>query len=118
MDSPTDSKTHLDWGNVGLGFAFVVFDAIISRVFGLGVGVPLITAAIRCIIQLAIMALVLQRIFEADNPWGVSGIACKALEVLHMPRKTDGPPVLLNLLGTIEVGTHQVFTGRTSKRNL
>ncbi|EJD07030.1 UPF0014-domain-containing protein [Fomitiporia mediterranea MF3/22] len=86
MDDPAGSKTHLTWANVGLGFAFVAFDAIISRLFGLGVGVPLITAAVRCVIQLAIMALVLQKIFEADNPWGVAGIA-----------------LLLNLLGTIEV---------------
>ena len=75
MDGPADSKTHLTWGNVGIGFAFIAFDAIISRFFGLGVGLPLVTAAVRCIVQLAIMALVLQKIFEAENPWGVAGLA-------------------------------------------
>lgn len=72
---PTE-RTHLTWANVGLGFTFVVFDAAISQGFGLGVGLPLVTAAIRCIIQLAIMALVLQKIFDAENPWGVAGLAC------------------------------------------
>ncbi|OCB91960.1 UPF0014-domain-containing protein [Sanghuangporus baumii] len=86
MDGPPDSNTHLTWSNVGLGFSFVIFDAVVSRVFGLGVGVPLLTAAVRCVVQLAIMALVLQKIFEAENPWGVAGLA-----------------FLLNLLGTIEV---------------
>ena len=75
MDGPPPSKTHLTWTNVALGVSFVLFDAIVSRGFGLDVGVPLMTAAIRCIVQLAIMALVLQKIFEADNPWGVAGIA-------------------------------------------
>ncbi|KAI5119652.1 hypothetical protein M0805_009013 [Coniferiporia weirii] len=86
VDEPSGSRTHLTWANVGLGFTFVVFDAAISRGFGLGVGMPLVTAAVRCIVQLALMALVLQKIFDADNPWGVAGLA-----------------FLLNLLGTIEV---------------
>ncbi|KAL5525567.1 hypothetical protein ACEPAG_6903 [Sanghuangporus baumii] len=71
MGGPPDSNTHLTWSNVALGFYFVVFDAVVSRSFGLG---------------LAIMALVLQKIFDAENPWGVSGLA-----------------FLLNLFGTIEV---------------
>lgn len=77
MDGEPTSRTHLTWANVGLGFAFVVFDAAISHGFGLGVGLPLVTAAVRCIIQLGIMALVLQKIFEAENPWGVAGLACE-----------------------------------------
>ncbi|KLO17111.1 UPF0014-domain-containing protein [Schizopora paradoxa] len=85
-DGPSGERTHLTWSNVGIGLTFVVFDALVSRFFGLGVGMPLVTAAIRCIIQLSIMALVLQKIFEAGNPWGVAGIA-----------------LLLNLLGTTEV---------------
>ena len=74
MDKPTDSTTDLTWINVGLGFTFILFDAVVSRAFGLGVGVPLVTAAVRCVIQLGIMALVLQKIFEAENPWGVAGL--------------------------------------------
>lgn len=79
MESPPVAKTHLTWANVGLGFSFVLFDAVVSRVFGLGVGLPLLTAAVRCVVQLAIMALVLQKIFEAENPWGVSALACMFL---------------------------------------
>lgn len=80
MDAPggEGGNTHLTWGNVGLGFAFVVFDAVVSQVFGLGVGTPLVISAVRCIVQLGVMALVLQKIFETNNPWGVAGIACKS----------------------------------------
>jgi len=52
----------------------------------LGVEVSLLTAAARCILQLSVMASVLQKVFETQNPWAVAGIAC-----------------LLNLLATAEV---------------
>jgi ABC-type iron transport system FetAB permease component len=68
-------ETHLGWDNVGIGLAFVVFDAVLSGVYGLGVGKGLVTAAIRCIVQLALMGLVLQKIFDVNNPWGVVGIS-------------------------------------------
>jgi len=85
MDSaPTDS-THLDWGNVGLGFSFIIFNALISTSLQLGVGSSLLSAAIRCVVQLGLVALVLQKVFETNNPWAVGGIAC-----------------LMNLLGTVE----------------
>jgi ABC-type iron transport system FetAB permease component len=77
MDSaPTDS-THLDWGNVGLGFSFILFNALISTSLQLGVGSSLLSAAIRCVVQLGLVALVLQKVFETNNPWAVGGIACK-----------------------------------------
>ncbi|KAG1895411.1 uncharacterized protein F5891DRAFT_1058202 [Suillus fuscotomentosus] len=85
MDSaPTDS-THLDWGNVGLGFSFIIFNALISTSLQLGVGSSLLSAAIRCVVQLGLVAMVLQKVFETNNPWAVGGIAC-----------------LMNLLGTVE----------------
>lgn len=85
MDSaPTDS-THLDWGNVGLGFSFIIFNALISTSLQLGVGSSLLSAAIRCVVQLGLVATVLQKVFETNNPWAVGGIAC-----------------LMNLLGTVE----------------
>ncbi|TDL25523.1 UPF0014-domain-containing protein [Rickenella mellea] len=86
MDSPSGGSTHLTWTNVALGFSFIVFDSAVSHLFRLGVGSSLITAGVRCVVQLAVMALVLQKIFEAQNPWGVAGLAC-----------------LLNLLATFEV---------------
>ena len=75
--SPDASKTHLTYSNIALGFIFIAFDALVSHVLGLGVGVPLVTAAIRCVFQLALMALVLQKIFEVGNVWAVAGIACE-----------------------------------------
>jgi ABC-type iron transport system FetAB permease component len=74
---PTDS-THLDWANVGLGFSFVLFNALVSTSLQLGVGSSLLSAAIRCVVQLALVALVLQKVFETNNPWAVAGIACES----------------------------------------
>ncbi|EIW80420.1 hypothetical protein CONPUDRAFT_57521 [Coniophora puteana RWD-64-598 SS2] len=75
----------LTWANVGVGFAFIVFNVLVSATLRLGEGSAFLTAAIRCVVQLSVMGLVLQRIIETDSPWAVAGIA-----------------VLLNLLGTFE----------------
>lgn len=84
---PGDSSTHLNWGNVGLAFSFILLDGLLSTTFGLGVGSSLITAAVRCVVQLSVVALILQKVFETNNPWAVAGMAC-----------------LLNLMGTAETG--------------
>jgi ABC-type iron transport system FetAB permease component len=70
IDSPT-----LSWLNVGFGFLFILFDAILSATLGLGIGGSLVVAATRCVIQLSIMGLVLDKVFASDNIWGVIGIA-------------------------------------------
>ncbi|KAG9314936.1 UPF0014-domain-containing protein [Chiua virens] len=86
MDASTfQDTTTLNWANVGLGLTFIFFDAIISTVLHLGVGGALLTSAFRCILQLFIMGLILQRVFETDNPWAVGAIA-----------------FVLNFLGTFE----------------
>ncbi|KAI9449205.1 hypothetical protein HD554DRAFT_2181117 [Boletus coccyginus] len=77
MDATPGGTTNLTWGNVGLGLAFILFNAIISSALHLGVGSSLVASALRCVVQLAIMGLVLQRIFETNNPWAVGGIACR-----------------------------------------
>ena len=82
-----EQTTDLDWGNVGLAFSFILFDGVLSTVFGLGVGSGLLTAAIRCVVQLSVVALILQKVFETQNPAVVAAMA-----------------VLLNLMGTIETG--------------
>ena len=88
MDPGTgDSSTHLTWGNVGLAFSFILLDGVLSTTFGLGVGSSLLTAAVRCVVQLSVVALILQKVFETNNPWAVAGMAC-----------------LLNLMGTAETG--------------
>ena len=83
----TGSTTHLNWGNVGLAFSFILLDGVLSTTFGLGVGSSLLTAAVRCVVQLSVVALILQKVFETNNPWAVAGMAC-----------------LLNLMGTAETG--------------
>lgn len=64
----------LTWSNVALAFSFVAFDAMLSSVYRLGVSGSLISAALRCIIQLSVMALVLHSIFETKNPLGIIGL--------------------------------------------
>ncbi|KAI0925701.1 hypothetical protein AcV5_008369 [Taiwanofungus camphoratus] len=86
MDTdPGGPTSPLTWGNVGLAFSFILFDAVVSFVAGLGVGSSLVTAAVRCVLQLSVVALVLQKVFETNNPFAVAGIA-----------------FLLNLMGTME----------------
>ncbi len=78
MDGDTGSgttTTHLAWPNVALAFSFIVLNALISRIFGLGIGSGLLTAAIRCVVQLSLVALVLKKVFETNNPWAVASIA-------------------------------------------
>ena len=75
MDDPQQPSTHLTWANVGLAFSFILFNATISYLVGLRVGSSLVTAAVRCVVQLAVVATMLQRVLETDNPWAVAGIA-------------------------------------------
>ncbi|KAI1796883.1 UPF0014-domain-containing protein [Ganoderma leucocontextum] len=83
--NPGSSPTHLSWGNVSLAFSFILLDGVLSTAFGLGVGSGLLTAAIRCVVQLSVVALILQKVFETNNPLAVAGMA-----------------LLLNLMGTME----------------
>ncbi|KAK0466192.1 uncharacterized protein EV420DRAFT_815476 [Desarmillaria tabescens] len=80
-----NSGDNLTWYNVGLAFSFILLNAAISKVFNLKIGVSLVTAAVRCILQLAFVATLLQSVFETDNPWAVAAIA-----------------FLLNVMGTFE----------------
>jgi ABC-type iron transport system FetAB permease component len=77
--------SHLTWLNVAIGLLFIVFDAVLSGILGLGIGTSLIVAALRCIVQLSIMSLVLGKVFDSHNIFAVAGIA-----------------LLLNTLGAIE----------------
>lgn len=78
MDGEPGPSTHLTYANVGLAFSFILFDAVVSFFFGLGVGSSLITSAVRCVLQLAVVATLLQKVFEANNSWAVAGIACES----------------------------------------
>lgn len=91
MDDPGGVINPLSWGNVSLAFSFIVFDAVVSLGFGLGVGSGLVTAALRCIVQLSVVALVLQQVFETRNPWAVAGIACEYRRLLVKARLLRAP---------------------------
>lgn len=107
MDDPgSGAQTHLSWANVGLAFLFVAFDAGVSQSLGLGVGLPLITAATRCIIQLTLMSLVLAKVFESENPWGVAALAGRSRPYISIPWCLIVFEVLLNILGAAEVSKY------------
>ena len=65
----------LTWSNVALALSFVAFDAVLSSVYHLGIAGALVPAALRCVIQLSVMALVLESIFKTHNPFGIVGLA-------------------------------------------
>jgi Uncharacterised protein family (UPF0014) len=75
MDDPGGVKTHVTWTNVGLGFSFIAFDIAISSVLGLGLGGSLFIASVRCTVQLTVVAVILERVFNTQNFWAVAGIA-------------------------------------------
>ena len=109
MDStpPSPSSPHLEWSNVGLGFAFVVMNVVLSQTLHLQIGTTLVISAVRCTVQLAFVATILERVFAAQNIWTVAAIArtSHALLPLPFPWLTDAPPpVILNMLGTLEAG--------------
>ncbi|KAH9047058.1 hypothetical protein EDB84DRAFT_1463457 [Lactarius hengduanensis] len=82
---PSPSSPHLEWSNVGFGFAFVALDMVLSQVLQLQIGTSLVISALRCIVQLTLVATVLQSVFASQNMWTVAAIA-----------------LLLNMLGTFE----------------
>ena len=70
-------EPELQWvPNVTIALAFVLFDIGVSSVFRLGLSASLFIAAMRCTGQLAVVATLLQKVFETKNPWLVCGIAC------------------------------------------
>ncbi|KAJ3548033.1 hypothetical protein NMY22_g1418 [Coprinellus aureogranulatus] len=79
-------EPDLQWiPNVSIALTFILFDIGVSSVFRLGLSASLFIAAARCMGQLAVVATLLQKVFETKNPWLVALIAC-----------------VLNLLGTFE----------------
>ena len=112
MDSgPNSPTTQLTWENVGLAFSFIVFDAVVSKSFGLGVGTSLVTAAVRCVVQLSLVALVLQKVFETNNPWGVAGIARACLCAWRAFGGADAVCSVVEPYGHVRDGCVVVFCG-------
>ena len=96
--SMTITSSNLTWINVGIALALILFDIAVSAVFRLGIGLSLIIAALRCISQLALVAAVLHRVFEAKNPWVVGLICCAFTLSSFSP-------------GRSSVGSHVEFLG-------
>jgi ABC-type iron transport system FetAB permease component len=65
----------LSWTNVLIGLLFIAFDSILSLILGLGIGGSLVVASLRCVLQLTVMGLVLDKAFASQNVWSVVGIA-------------------------------------------
>ncbi|KAI0306206.1 hypothetical protein B0F90DRAFT_1697057 [Multifurca ochricompacta] len=82
---PSSSNPDLGWSHVGFGLTFVALNAVLSHVLQLHIGTSLVIGALRCVVQLTLVATVLQRVFAAESIWAVAGIA-----------------LLLNTLGTFE----------------
>ncbi|KAF9463943.1 UPF0014-domain-containing protein [Collybia nuda] len=106
---PGRSNVVLEWSNVGLAFLFVSFNILLSNTFGLGLGRLVLVSALRCALQLAVVAVLLHRIFATDNPWVVAGIAfllnnLAAFEIV-VNRSTSRhqymfPSVLIGMVGS------------------
>lgn len=91
--------------NVALALAFIAFDSVLSIILGLGIASSLLVAASRCILQLSVMALVLDKVFATGNIFGVFGIAGEPkrnLKSLRSLRSRCNFQALLNILGAIE----------------
>ncbi|KAJ3563823.1 hypothetical protein NP233_g8688 [Leucocoprinus birnbaumii] len=83
---PSPNSADLGWVNVAIALAFILLNSAISGLLKIGVGTSLIISAIRCMVQLTLVALILEPVFAAENKWAVAGIS-----------------FLLNLLGTVEI---------------
>lgn len=66
--APPSDHTELAWTNVAIALAFILFEVGVSTILRLGIGISLLVAALRCIGQLAAVAMVLQGVFEHNNP--------------------------------------------------
>jgi hypothetical protein len=118
-ENPGRTTPTLGWANVGLGLSFILFDVFVSAIFGLGIGRSLLISALRCVLQLGVVAILLQQVFATENPWAVGGIA---RECDYMRIELLGFwfwlislfTVLLNLLGTFEIGECFVIGSFTS----
>lgn len=101
QDKPSQSS-ELTPLNVALALAFIAFDSVLSIILGLGIASSLLVAASRCILQLSVMALVLDKVFATGNIFGVFGIAGELREKWDTVVTDLYPEALLNILGAIE----------------
>ena len=124
---PGSAHSNLTWENVALASSFIAFDVLASKVLRLDIGASLATSAVRCVVQLALVAVVPQAVFEAENGWAIAGIVCECSCLQWMPANTSilggllvwfysTVSVLLNFLGTVEAGVP--FSARSLDRDI
>lgn len=115
---PAIEGPELTWINVALAFSFIVFNVVLSSVLRLDIGNSLLIASARCVVQLGVVALLLQKVFEARDPWIVAAIVCESDLCVHYGASLrNGSHYrlgVLNILGTFETGFTVPFTGRNS----
>ena len=76
MDTLPDAPVPaLEWSHVGVGLTFVALGAVVSQALQLRIGSSLVFAALRCTVQLTVVATILQYVFATKNWWSVAGIA-------------------------------------------
>jgi hypothetical protein len=101
---PSPSGPDLQWSNVGFGFAFIAMNMVLSQVLNLQIGTSIMVSALRCIVQLTLVATILERVFAAQNLWTVAAIARTSHPYTSLPIAHYSVPVLLNMLGAFETG--------------
>jgi hypothetical protein len=82
---PSPLGPDLQWSNVGFGFAFIAMNMVLSQVLNLQIGTSLVVSALRCVVQLTLVATILERVFAAQNLWTVAAIARTSRPYTSLP---------------------------------
>ena len=72
---PDTPVPTLKWSHVGIGLTFIALGSVISQALHLRIGSSLVISALRCIVQLTVVATILQHVFATKNWWSVAGIS-------------------------------------------
>jgi ABC-type iron transport system FetAB permease component len=81
--SPANPASYLGWSHVGFGLVLVAFNSAISQILRLRIGTSLVIAALRCMTQLFVVAVILQHVLVVKKLWAVVGIARMSLLALE-----------------------------------
>lgn len=93
-EANVDAALNLEWHNVAIAGLLIVMNAFVcvflhviahkcsfqlSYSLQLGVVKQILISALRCVIQMIILASVLDSVFKATQIWSVLAMACKLL---------------------------------------
>lgn len=70
----TQDLVQLDWTDMALVSACLLINVALSFHYGLGIHKSLVIAGLRTILQLTLVGIILDKIFQVDHPWLVLGI--------------------------------------------